>query len=215
MADHEIIAIYIELLSTQKLKSKIDFHACLFAYREILFRDFPHDTKNFEQSWRKKKGTALEQLVKYALSPSLSEFGLKLAQESDLTANNKNDSFRNLYWQVVVDFGIYKKHLPDSDLIVYQTEPTLQALAILSVKSSLRERIAQAAYWKRKLKIPYYLITADYDNDFGRDSITKSRAIAEADTDGVYVISENPIRTSDRVKHFGELIEDLRKLIQD
>ncbi len=41
----------------------------------------------------------------------------------------------------------------------------------------------------------------------------KGRAIVETDTDGSYVMSEEKIEESEKVKSFDKFIEDLKKII--
>jgi len=41
----------------------------------------------------------------------------------------------------------------------------------------------------------------------------KGRAIVEVDTDGSYVMSQNQVQESDKVKMFDRFIDDLKKLM--
>lgn len=67
--------------------------------------------------------------------------------------------------------------LPDTDMVIANCnieDPwRSEGLAIVSCKTSLRERIAQACYWKLKLlssdttkNVKVFLTTTDNDNDF-------------------------------------------------
>ncbi len=72
---------------------------------------------------------------------------------------------------------------------------------MISSKITLRERIAQTDYWKLKLMqdkvteyIKVFFITPDEDGTLKvRKPAKKGRAIVEVDTDGSYVMSEDPI----------------------
>ncbi len=111
---------------------------------------------------------------------------------------------------------------PDADIIIYEPK-TIKIIAILSSKSTLRERIAETGYWKIKLSqdsvtrnIRVLFITPDEDGDLTNKFPTKkSRAICEIDTDGTYVMSEAQVEESDMVKMFDKFIEDLRKLLRN
>jgi len=92
---------------------------------------------------------------------------------------------------------------------------------IIFSKVTLRERIAQSGYWKLKLAsdkvtehIKVYFITPDEDGTLTiKSPVKKGRAIVEADLDGSYVLSEETIEESEKVKTFDKFIADLKKLI--
>ena len=88
------------------------------------------------------------------------------------------------------------------------------------LKVTLRERIAQTGYWKIKLSqdevtkhIKVYFVTPDEDNTLAvRKPAKKGRAIVEVDTDGSYVMSQNFVEESNKVKMFDKFVGDLKKL---
>ena len=102
-------------------------------------------------------------------------------------------------------------------------------MAIVSCKTSLRERIAQACYWKLKLlsndttkNVKVFLTTTDNDNDFvlqenreksfgGR---SRNRIIAEYELDGVYILRDdfNKAWESQKVKRYERIFEDLQRI---
>jgi type II restriction enzyme len=104
---------------------------------------------------------------------------------------------------VVVDYGEYGMHLPDVDLIIFDPSDGY-VLAVVSIKVTLRERIAQTGYWKLKLSdapvtknIKVYFITPDEDGTMtNKKPSKKGRAIVEMDTDGGYVMSEKNTQES-------------------
>lgn len=113
-------------------------------------------------------------------------------------------------------------HLPDADIIIYDPR-SFKVIAILSSKSTLRERIAETGYWKIKLSqdavtknIKVLFVTPDEDDTLAIKKPTKKgRAIVEVDTDGSYVMSETKVEESDKVKMFDKFISDLRDLINN
>jgi type II restriction enzyme len=117
---------------------------------------------------------------------------------------------------LVIDYGEFGMHLPDADLIIYNPE-NYQDIIILSIKSTMRDRVAQTGYWKLKLmqsplteKTVVYFITLDEDGDLNSTkSYRKSRAIVEVDTDSCYVLTEETIEISDNVKTFDRFINDV------
>ena len=45
-------------------------------------------------------------------------------------------------------------------------------------------------------------------------NLGKSRAIVETDLDGAYIMTEQSVKESEKVKTFDKFIEDLKKLIK-
>jgi type II restriction enzyme len=118
---------------------------------------------------------------------------------------------------LLVDYGELGMHLPDVDIIIFNPANS-QVLAVVSVKVTLRERVAQTGYWKLKLgaapvtnRIKVYFITPDEDGTLiNSKPAKKGRAIVEVDTDGGYVMSEDKIEESNHVKTFDKFIADLQ-----
>lgn len=174
-----------------------------------------------EQSWRAFKGKNLEKLIVHILEREIRELGLELVQGHSLERNsNLPHALDKVKRNLVIDYGTHGMHLPDVDIIVF--DPTdSYVLAVLSVKVTLRERIAQTGYWKLKLSagavtknIKVYFVTPDEDRTLvTRAPAKKGRAIVEVDTDGSYVMSEESIEESERVKTFDKLIFDLQTLL--
>jgi len=106
------------------------------------------------------------------------------------------------------------------DLVIYDPQ-NCEVIAILSSKITLRERIAQTGYWKIKLSqdkitkhIKVFFVTPDEDKTLSvRKPAKKGRAIVEVDTDGSYVMSEEEIEESNKVKMFDKFLIDLKNLI--
>jgi type II restriction enzyme len=175
-----------------------------------------------EQSWRAFKGKNLEKLLVFILSEPVRKLGLDLIQGGSLerNSNSLSSSHDKVKRNLLVDFGEYGMHLPDVDIIIFDPLDS-QVLAVISVKVTLRERIAQTGYWKLKLssipttrEIRVYFITPDEDGTLAtRKPAKKGRAIVEVDTDGSYVLSKSDIEQSGKVKTFDNLIIDLKTLI--
>jgi len=124
-------------------------------------------------------------------------------------------------------------HLPDVDLIIYDPNRiSNNNIVLLSVKVTLRERIAQTAYWKLKLLensftkgVQVYFITLDEDEIYfitldedetlkTHKPAKKGRAIVECDLDACYVLTESEFEESAKVKRFSELVSDLRAFFE-
>lgn len=123
---------------------------------------------------------------------------------------------------LLVDFEQYGMHLPDVDIVIFRPSDS-KVIAVISVKVTLRERIAQTGYWKLKLGtalltkgIKVYFMTPDEDGTLGTKSpAKKGRAIVETDTDGSYVMSQKQVEESQRVRTFDKFISDLKLMISD
>jgi type II restriction enzyme len=183
----------------------------------------PTPNRDHEQSWRAFKGKNLEKLVQYIITEEVEELGLKVVN------GNKLERSRNLPMELsqvkrnlAIDYGEFGLHLPDVDIIIYHPQ-TYKVLAVISSKVTLRERIAQTGYWKFKLlqdeatkHIRVYFITPDEDGTLTyKEPAKKGRAIVEVDLDGSYVLTEEKIEESSKVKLFEHFIDDLKRLLKE
>jgi len=194
--------------------------------KEIHKRDWlkkPTPDKDHEQSWRAFKGKNFEKLIIYIIKDEVESLGLKVVEGNTLERTNSRNLSKELSQvkrNLLIDYGEFGSHLPDVDIIIYDPK-TLKVIAVISSKITLRERIAQTGYWKLKLMqdevtkhIKVFFITPDEDGTLKtKIPAKKGRAIVEVDTDGSYVMSEEEVEESDRVKMFDKFIEDLKKLI--
>lgn len=177
-----------------------------------------------EQSWKPFKGNALEKLIAYILKDEIISLGLKIISGKKIERTNPENltfELKNVKKNLAIDFGEFGYHLPDVDIIIYNPL-NYKVLAILSSKTTLRERIAQTGYWNYKIKndeltkhIKVYFITPDEDKIFSlKFPAKKERAIVEIDSDGGYILSESNIQESNKVKTFDKFIDDLKELLK-
>ncbi len=195
--------------------------------KELHKRDWlknPTPNGDHEQSWKGFKGNNLETLIIHIIKDEVESLGLKIVKGSTLDRTkpkNLSAELSKVKRAVSVNYGEWGLHLPDADIIIYDPK-TIKIIAILSSKSTLRERIAETGYWKIKLSqddvtknIKVLFITPDEDGTLTvKSPAKKGRAIAEVDTDGSYVMSETNIEESKKVKMFDKFIEDLKSLVK-
>ena len=171
-----------------------------------------------EQSWKPFKGANFEKLILYIIKQEIESLKLKCIPGDSLNRKNLPIELSRVYRNLAVRYGSFSI-LPDADLVIYKPT-TCQIVGIISCKITLRERIAQTAYWKLKLAadpltmhIKGYFITADEDGDLvkGMSAPSRNRIIVEHDLDGTYVLRD--VAESDKVKAFPKLIEDIRRLV--
>ncbi len=183
----------------------------------------PTPNRDHEQSWRAFKGKNLEKLVQYIITDEVEDLGLKVVNGNKLERTTKlSKELSQVKRNLAIDYGEFGLHLPDVDIIVYNPQ-NYKVLATISSKVTLRERIAQTGYWKLKLlqdettkHIKVYFITPDEDGTLThKKPIKKGRAIVEIDLDGSYILTEEKIEESNKVKLFEHFIEDLRKLLKN
>jgi len=183
----------------------------------------PTPDKDHEQSWRAFKGKNLEKLVIYIIKDEVESLGLKIIEGNTLertNSNNLSEELNRVKRNLLIDYGEFGSHLPDVDIIIYEPK-TYEIIAVISSKVTLRERIAQTGYWKIKLSqdevtkhIKVFFVTHDEDKTLSIKKPTKKgRAIVEVDTDGSYVMSEEEIEESNKVKKFDKFLMDLQNLI--
>jgi len=208
-----------ELLREAKEIHKGDFLQSLTAQRARR----EGRTPDHEQSWRAFKGKNLEKLIMHIIKDEVESLGLKMVDGNTLERTNSENLPKELNMvkrNLLVDYGEFGSHLPDVDIIIYDPK-TYRILVVISSKVTLRERIAQTGYWKFKLfndavtkHIKVFFITPDEDRTLSqRQPAKKGRAIVEKDTDGCYVMSEEHVEESDKVKMFDKFIEDLKGLL--
>jgi type II restriction enzyme len=196
----------------------------LIEAKEIHKKDFLKIRPNgdHEQSWRAFKGKNLEKLIIYIIVDEVKALGLEVINGNSLERTGKGNlspELEQVKRNLVVDFGEFGMHLPDVDLVVFNPKDS-KVLAVLSSKVTLRERVAQTGYWKKKLmeskltdKIKVFFLTLDEDGTLTiRKPAKKGRAIVETDLDGTYVMTEANIVESDKVKLLDKFIDDLKKL---
>ena len=183
----------------------------------------PTPNKDHEQSWRAFKGKNLEKLVIYIIKDEVESLGLKIVEGNTLerkNSNNLSEELNRVKRNLLIDYGEFGSHLPDVDIIIHEPK-SCEIIAVISSKVTLRERIAQTGYWKIKLSqdkvtkhIKVFFVTPDEDKTLSiRKPAKKGRAIVEVDTDGSYVMSEEEIEESNKVKKFDKFITDLKESV--
>ncbi|MCD6233018.1 DNA modification methylase [bacterium] len=183
----------------------------------------PTPNGDHEQSWRAFKGKNLEKLILYIIEDEVEKLGLKVVDGNMIErTNSKNlsEELNHVKRNLLVDYGEFGSHLPDVDIIIYNPK-NYEVIAVISSKVTLRERIAQTGYWKIKLSqdevtknIKVFFVTPDEDKTLSiRKPAKKGRAIVEVDTDGSYIMSEEEIEESDKVKKFDKFLIDLKNLV--
>ena len=220
----------VKLYNEKKLKYKNEafkyISKLLEEAKELHKKDWlksPTPNKDHEQSWRAFKGKNLEKLVIYIIKEEVENLGLKIIEGNILerkNSKNLSEELSRVKRNLLIDFGEFGSHLPDVDIIIYEPK-TCKIIAVISSKVTLRERIAQTGYWKIKLSqdkitrhIKVFFITPDEDRTLSiKKPAKKGRAIVEIDTDGSYIMSEEEIEESNKVKKFDQFIIDLKNLI--
>lgn len=183
--------------------------------------------KDFEQSWKPVKGRLLERFIIYAIKSELEVLGLKVITQKEVESAQLSEELEEVRGNVLVHYPQGHSLVPDADIIIYDPNDK-KVIAIISAKVTLRERIAQTAYWKLKLAdghktktIKAFFVTPDEDEVLisklskipEDNSSNRSRIIVEFDTDGAYVLRS--IEESEKVKGFSKLITDIKRIINE
>ncbi len=240
--------IQLNILSSEKRRSRLNINDLVLLYddkkekfgpdaykhisellneaKEIHKQDWlkkPTSANDHEQSWRAFKGKNLEKLIQYIIEDEVEDIGLKVINGNSLERKtNLPTDLDQVKRNLAIDYGEFGLHLPDVDIIIYDPK-NYKVLAVISSKVTLRERIAQTAYWKLKLyqsgitkHIKVYFVTPDEDGTLThRLPSKKGRAIVESDLDGSYVLTEERIEESKKVKLFEHFIDDLKELLNN
>lgn len=173
-----------------------------------------------EQSWRAFKGKNFEKIILWLIRKKITQLGLKGIDGNRLERiQNSSVELSQVKRNLVIDYGKYGLHLPNVDIVVYHPK-SYAIVFVLSCKITLRERIAQTAYWKIKLSqdkktkhIPMYLITLEEDQTLIQESKipNKDIAIVSTELDRCYTMTQNTIPKSKKIQLFESFYEDLEK----
>jgi len=126
--------------------------------------------RSVDQAWKSCKGL----LYEYAVCRALDELLLNnplLSQRIDIIHGSKLEN--RLRSQVVI--RNWSDILPDVDFIVVN-KPCNRAMAVISCKTSLRERITEVAFWSEVLKpkgIETIFVTIDKDEEITSSDINR------------------------------------------
>jgi len=226
MTINDLTKLYEEYKQKYKAEAYRYISKLLQEAKEIHKKDWlrsPTPDKDHEQSWRAFKGKNLEKLILHIIKDEVENLGLRAIEGNILErTNSKNlsEELNRVKRNLLIDYGEFGSHLPDVDIVIYNPE-NYEILAVISSKVTLRERIAQTGYWKIKLSqdkitkdIKVFFVTPDEDKTLSiREPAKKGRAIVEIDTDGSYVMSEEEIEESSKVKKFDKFLSDLKDII--
>lgn len=189
-----------------------------------------------QQSWNSYIGNTFQALIHAMLLGYTNSLKRENKEFEGLDALTEGQAKQDqiIVRKLAVKYGDFLL-LPDSDSIIvwrdFKRPWESEVLAIVSCKTSLRERIAQSCYWKLKLLssditkgIQVFLATTDNDENFilkdGREryhGMHRNRVISEYELDGVYILRED-FQTSwesTKVKHFDRIFEDLATLLRN
>lgn len=226
MKYEDLERLYLEKKKQFGLEAYKHISELLKEAKEIHKRDWlknPTPKGDHEQSWKPFKGKNLEKLIQYIITDEVEELGLKVVNGNKLEkSTNLSKELSQVKRNLVVDYGEFGLYLPDVDIVIYNPQD-YKVLVAISSKVTLRERIAQTGYWKLKLfqdeatkHIKVYFITPDEDGTLTQKKPTKKgRAIVEVDLDGSYVLTEEKIEQSSKVKLFEHFMDDLKKLLKN
>ena len=208
-------------VDTYKYVSQILREAKVFHKKDWLKNPTPK--RDHEQSWKAFKGKSLEKLIQFIITEEVEALGLKVVNGNKLERSIKLPlELSKIKRNLVINYGEFGSHLPDVDIIIYNPS-SYKVLVVISSKVSLRERITQTGYWKLKLlqdeatkHIRVYFLSPDEDKTLTfKKPAKKGRAILEVDLDGSYILTEEKIEESNKVKLFEHFIEDLRGLLKN
>lgn len=223
--------ILLPILEKYLIKySQVEIHKYFFEIlneTKKIFQEKYNDING--QKWRKESGTMLELLVIYFLHKEITGLGYDLTTDDEISSSDSG-ILEKVGHNIVLKYGKYYI-LPDSDIVIYNPK-TAEVKAIISCKSSVRERFAQSLYWKVKLStnertknIKMYFVTVDKEYNekktgFKKPSLdirenkepTKPRILLEYEMDGVYVTRDMK-NESEKVKMFDKFIDDFKRLL--
>jgi len=188
-----------------------------------------------QQSWNSFIGHRFQSIIHTILKAYIEKLKARNQDFSGLEVLTEGEASHNevIMRKLAIRYGDFLL-LPDVDSAIVWIDPVKEweskVLAIISCKTSLRERIAQACYWKLKLVssdvqkgIRVFLATADNDDDFNIgdnkkrfNGRSRDRIISEHELDGIYILKED-FRTdweSTKVKRFERIFDDIVEMMK-
>lgn len=215
--------LYDEMVEERGAKAYRYIHDLLKEAQKLRYAYLAaHDPdKDKGQSWRAFIGKNFEKLLQHIITEAIESHEVKVINGSKLIGKRLPQELDAIKQNLTINYGRFGELLPDADIVIYKPEKT-RVIAVVSSKTSLRERVVQTSYWKSKLQdgentkhIKVYLITPDKDKDLTRmDPAERQRVIAETDLDGTYVLTAEELEESDKVKLFEHFIEDFKQLLK-
>ena len=178
-------------------------------------------TGELGESWRATKGNTFRERIQQIITNPIENLGMRVVTRYELeNSNTLSEELEGIKRHLTIDYGEFNSYLPNVDLVIY-TPKNSHVISVISCIVSLKNRIIEKAYWKRKLQteenkasIKFYLITADIDKTLQIVDLPKrERVIAEVDLDGTYVLTSENLEESDKVKLFEHFIEDFKQAI--
>lgn len=223
----------VEKLISEIEKGNVDPKEAWNKIKELK-EDYVHQYS--EQSWHVYIGNKFQNVIYSILKGYFNRLKSQNPEFKSLNVLTQSEIEGNeiIQRKLAVKYGKYLL-LPDADTAIVDynfTEPWKSIiLAIISCKTSLRERIAQACYWKLKLlssdvtkNVRVFLATTDNDEDFflrnskrAYDGKHRNRVIAEYELDGVYILREDFKKEweSDKVKRYERIFADLIEIFKN
>lgn len=211
----DIEAIKKIYLSRKSKEVSLDFIKGIFDdYKGEYKKQKTSEGVDANQSWNSWSGKALQELLKFIVEQHIQKLKYPVSVTHDVALRNKllSAELDKVRRNIEIFYDSYSI-VPDADIVMYDKN-TSKVIAVLSCKASLRERVAQAAYWKLKFQynettkdILYYLLSTDNDGDFlevGTD-ITRDRIIVEyGEIDKAYILRDIP--ESHKVRNFNNFL---------
>jgi len=162
------------------------------------------------QSWRPLVGNILVNLIKIGVDKLAVELDFAVCEDKNLKSKSISNELFEVKKAILINYGEFVL-IPDGDLILYRFDELIQkaeVLAILSFKTSFRERFTETPYWKLKLKeqkttenIKVLMVATDNDDE----NFTSNKThLQNLENNFDYIITENNLEKS---------FEYLKKLI--
>ena len=179
-------------------------------------------TGELGRSWRASDRDAFQERIQHVITDPLEKLGMKVVTRYELVKDSiLPEELERVKRHLAVDYREFNAYLPHVNLIIY-TPKDSRVIAVIVCEVNLKQRVFDMAYWKLKLQInedsasiKYYLVTTDIDKTLKASDLSQQigRSIIEADLDGTYVLTAEPLEESDKVKLFEHFIEDLKQVI--
>ena len=188
------------------------------------WRDANPDKSGYEQAWRAWKGKNFKLLAEELIQAGVlranaaTQRQLALVSEAQLKPAQIDDDLRPIRDALSVDCDSFGSYLANFDFAVYD-DSSAEIVAIISCKTTLRERLVTLLFWGGLLQrgsagrqARLVLMTLDEDQQLRRMSNQPSKNYALVNTyvDATYMLTHS-FEETERIHRFSRFGEDLEK----
>ncbi len=176
------------------------------------------------KSWDVFLAKNFKPFITYVIKSEVHSLGLKVAEIAPHRAKRNKPAtleIDGVLRRLLVDFGEVLI-IPDVDMAFYRPK-RLDVLAVCFLRPVSKTSAIDAAYWKimlaeseitRHIKVFFITLrTSSYVNMEATLAAQRALAVLANEVDNVYIVSEDPVKETAKIKSFDKFVDDLKDLV--